>query len=740
MIISQTTKLTPVILCGGAGSRLWPLSRDEKPKQFHALFNEKSLLMNTMQRMPFGVFNGAQFTPAIILGSLGLRDTFAAEFSDTDIKPGGILLEPSIRDTAAAIAAVTRHVAAKDPDALLLVVPSDAKIDDHEAFRAAVAKAATTARTHDSIMLIGIKPTRPETQYGYIERGEPLDAAYKVKKFREKPDLKTAKDYLATGDFYWNAGMFLFRAGRMADEFAARQPEIWEKASLATDKAKEAGDKGFWVLEKDAFDAAPKLSIDYAIMEGADNVGVVEAAFDWDDLGSWSQLHDASQKDSDGNALIGPAFAIDGENNHIRSDGPIVGVAGAQGLTIVAEDNKVLVVPTEKSALVKNVTQTFKAQFKDDVAYDRSKPAIRKWLFDVCLPFWASAGLDPDYGGVHEAMAFDGTPAPHPKKRLRVLPRQIYCFAHAMNTGWEGMDDATLRSLFDNLVTTGWHKKEGGFIHLFNPDGTVQNPLRDTYDQCFVLLACAWLHRSKGWPEARQWADKTLSWMDENLADPHGGYVENSDRVMPRRANPHMHFLEAMLAWYEATGEEDFLNRAEKIVGLFQSCFYDPATGTLSEFFAEDWTPDRTGDVEPGHHYEWAWLLLRYNRLRPTEQLEQQAKMLFATAKAFGHHQQTKAACDTMRPDGTGLSNRARCWPQTEALKCAIEMEKLGVGGASALRAQMVDVLFDHYLSKYQPGGWCDAISAAGKPVAADMPSSTFYHVFCALIEHLNAD
>ncbi|MEO0542253.1 MAG: AGE family epimerase/isomerase [Pseudomonadota bacterium] len=740
MTTSDRAKLTPVILCGGAGSRLWPLSRDDKPKQFHALFNNKSLLQNTLDRMPPGAHDGALFEPAIILGSFGLRSVFEAEFFGSDNKPGGVLLEPSIRDTAAAIAAVTRHVAIKDPDALLLVVPSDAKIDDHAAFRAAVAKAAATASDRDSIMLIGIKPTRPETQYGYIERGDALDDGFTVKKFREKPDLATAKEYLATGDFYWNAGMFLFRAGRMAEEFAARQPEIWEKAAMAADKAQSVGNGDFWVLDKDAFDVAPKLSIDYAIMESADNIGVVEAAFDWDDLGSWAQLHDASTKNDDGNALIGPTFAIESTGNHIRSDGPVVGVAGAEGLTVVAEDGKVLVVPTDKSALVKNVTQTFKAQFKGNVAYDRSKTAIRSWLFETCLPFWAGAGLDPQFGGVHEALAFDGVPAPHTKKRLRVLPRQIYCFAHAMHVGWDGMDDETLRSLFNTLITTGWHEEEGGFIHLFNPDGSIQNPLRDTYDQCFVMLACAWLHRSKGWPEARQWADKTLRWMDDHLADPHGGYVENSDRVLPRRANPHMHFFEAMLAWFEATGEEDFLNRAEKIVGLFQSYFYDPATGTLSEFFAEDWTPDRTGDVEPGHHYEWAWLLLRYNRLRPTEDLEQQAKMLFATANAFGHHQTTKAACDTMRPNGTNLSNRARCWPQTEALKCAIEMEKIGVGGASALRAQMVDVLFDHYLGKYQPGGWCDAISDTGKPVAADMPSSTFYHVFCALIEHLNAD
>ncbi|MEO1745022.1 MAG: AGE family epimerase/isomerase [Pseudomonadota bacterium] len=739
--MKNTPKITPVILCGGAGSRLWPLSRDAKPKQFHALFNDQTLLANTIARMPEGDIDGARYTGAMVLGSASLADVFERAFRPPAPTPAHVLLEPSIRDTAAAIAAAAYKVAKADPDALLIVVPSDARIEDHGAFRTAVTKAAKLATDNDSIMLIGIKPTRPETQYGYIERGEAMGDGFAVKQFREKPDGDTAAKYLASGNFYWNAGMFLFRAGRMADEFATRRPQIWACAKAAVDHAVVSGDGVYTALDPAAFDQATKLSIDYAIMEGAQNVGVVEAAFDWDDLGSWAQLYDAAQKDESGNALTGSVFAVQAISNLLRSDGPIVAVAGVDGLSVVAEDNKVLVVPTAQSALVKSVTQTVKAHTKGNIKYDRSKAAIKSWLFETCLPFWADAGVDLVHGGVHEALAFDGTPAPHLKKRLRVLPRQIYCFAHAAALGWDGMDDATLRALFGTLVSTGWHEEEGGFIHLYKPDGTVKDPMRDTYDQCFVLLGCAWLHRSKGWPEARHWADKTLNWMDATLTDPvHGGYLENSDKDLPRRANPHMHFLEAMLAWYEATGEEDYLNRAAAMVNLFQTHFFDAATGSLTEFFAQDWTPDRSGRIEPGHHYEWAWLLLRFNRHRETEGLVQQAKMLFATARAFGHHVATGAAADTMAPDGTDVSDRARCWPQTEALKCAIEMEKLGVPGATALRAQMVDVLFDHYLGQYQPGGWCDAINAEGDRVAADMPSSTFYHVFCALVEHVYAD
>ena len=230
--------------------------------------------------------------------------------------------------------------------------------------------------------------------------------------------------------------------------------------------------------------------------------------------------------------------------------------------------------------------------------------------------------------------------------------------------------------------------------------------------------------------------------MDEALADPvHGGYREDSLDTQPRRANPHMHFLEAMLAWHDATGETAFLDRAEAMIDLFQNHFFDAGTGTLREFFAEDWTPlsetPAQRAVEPGHHYEWTWLLLRLLEKRERGGLERQARVLFSTARAFGHHGGTGAVANHVQPDGRALSQSARCWPQTEALKAAIALEARGVEAAAALRVQMIDVLFDRYLGQPLDGGWIDAIDARGRPVAVDMPSSTLYHVFCGLAEHL---
>lgn len=732
--------ITPVILCGGAGSRLWPMSRNEKPKQFHKLFNEQSLLVNTMNRLPEGNHDGITIQAPIILGSAKLRGAFERDLKGSNAAPSKIFLEPSIRDTAAAIAAVTAAQSIEDDNSFLLVLPSDARIDDHVAFQNTVAKAARVAAATDAIMTIGIQPTRPETQYGYIEKGAPLGAGYSVKHFREKPCVETAQEYLDSGNFVWNAGMFLYRAGRMADAYKQLQPEIWKQSAAAVSRGQSDG--VFTYLDKDAFDAAPKLSIDYAIMEKADNIGVVPAQFDWDDLGSWQQLYEGADKDAQGNATTGDVILVQANNNFVRSENVLVAAAGVENLSIIAEDNKVLVVPTNKAHLVKDVTTLFKEGFANQSALTNT--SIKHWLFEKALPLWASNGMDFENGGAHEALAFDGSVAPHPKKRLRVTARQIYVYSHAHMMGWQGDADKILRHCFDTLVNTGWHE-DGGFIHLYNPDGTVQNSTRDTYDQCFVSLAMAWLWRAKKWPEALSWGKQTLSFMDTHLADNiHGGYFENSEKSSPRRANPHMHFLEAMLAWYEATGDIDYLNRAEKFIDLFQQHFYDAATGSITERFNDDWSaitdPKADHDIEPGHHYEWAWLLMRYNALRPTDGLAARARTLFATANAFGHHEKTGAAADTMASDGSSISSRARCWPQTEALKAAIILEKSGMAAASKLRADMLQLLFDRYIDGPIEGGWYDAIDTDGQVNAPDMPSSTFYHIFCALAEHLESE
>ena len=732
MTASTGIAVTPVVLCGGAGSRLWPMSRDDRPKQFHALVDERSLLVNTVERVA-SLVPELSFRPALVVGSASLGDALEHELAGASVEPELIVLEPCIRDTAAAIAAAVSAIAEKDPDELVIVLPSDARIDDVEAFQHVVAKAARVARESDAIMTIGIKPSRAETQYGYIEKGEPLGEGFRTVRFREKPDLKTAQRYLESGDFLWNAGIFLFRAGRLAYDYKRLQPDIWKTASAAVAQGVRKGRR--LSLDPVAFASSPKLSIDYAIMEKAGNIGVVPATFDWDDLGSWAQLYDGAMKDADGNALSGDVIAIEASGTLVRASDATVAIAGVSDLVVVAEDGKVLVTHRDTTHLVKNATQAYKA--REDRA---NRKTVRSWLLETALPFWAEHGIDWRHGGVHEALLFDGSPAPHGKKRLRVLARQIYCFSHAKMLGWDGDAERILRHLFDTLTQTGWHA-DGGWIHLFNPDGTVQDASRDAYDQCFVLLGLAWLFRATGWPEARSWANRTLNYMDSVLADrDHGGFLETAAGDLPRRANPHMHCLEAMLAWYEATGEAAFLDRAEAVVALFEQHFFDPATSTLSEFFEPDWSPrrDSAADtrIEPGHHYEWVWLLERFLAQRDRPGVAAKARQLFATALAFGHHAATGAAADGVQPDGTALDRRARLWPQTEALKAALVYERQGLASAAALRKRSFDVLFAHYLDGPIAGGWYDAIDADGRVAADDMPSSTLYHVLCALAEY----
>ena len=244
--------------------------------------------------------------------------------------------------------------------------------------------------------------------------------------------------------------------------------------------------------------------------------------------------------------------------------------------------------------------------------------ALRRWATDTALPFWATAGFDRARGGFHEQLAADGTPSLTAPKRLRVQARQIYVYSHAAVLGWyDGLDLA-----FDALafMLARYRAPDGapGFVHLIAPDGTVANPLRDTYDHAFVLLALAWLFHASGDAQVRALIDEVLAFIDAHLTAPDGSYFEGIPRSLPRRQNPHMHAFEAMLALHERAGHPDAMARAGRLLALFETRFIDAKTGTLREYFTDAWTPapGAEGDiVEPGHHAEWTWLLRQYERL-----------------------------------------------------------------------------------------------------------------------------
>lgn len=424
----------------------------------------------------------------------------------------------------------------------------------------------------------------------------------------------------------------------------------------------------------------------------------------------------------------------------------MLAVAGLDDIIVVSQPDALLIAHRDKSDLVKDIAERIKkgGEWPPLAVAHSGRPvpsarAIRNWLFEKALPLWSGAGLDRVHGGVHEALNHDGSPADLGYKRLRVVARQIYCFANAALLGWDDSGDRVLRHCFDTLVNTGWHR-DGGWIHLWNSDGSVQDPQRDTYDQCFVLLALAWLWRAKKWPEAREWAERTIAYMDNHLVDrANGGFYESSLRLDYRRANPHMHYLEAMQAWYEVTGEQRFLDRAQTAVDLFTKVFFNPENWSVTEHFERDWSvrADKPARIEPGHHYEWVWLLLRHSRFAGQPHLKEYCRKLYATSHAFGHARGTDAVCDSMAPDGSDMVGTARLWCQTEALKAGLLARAEGLPGDETLFIRMLDVIFNRYLTTPVEGGWYDQIDPQGRVISKNMPTSTFYHVFCALVEYL---
>lgn len=333
--------IVPVILSGGSGTRLWPLSRASRSKQFIALTGGKAMIAETLARVA-----GDGFAPPLLVG--GAAQAAALE----SVAPGEatIVLEPSARNTAAAIALAAL---ALPRDAAMLVMPSDHAIPDAAAFAAAVRPAASLA-AEGWLVTFGVAPQSAETGYGYIRQGEPLAGdGFRVDRFVEKPDAATAEDYLAEGGYFWNGGIFLFTAGAYLDALEAHAPAIAAAARGAM--ATAARDRRTVRPEADAFAAAPSISVDYAVMEKAERVAVVPLAIAWSDIGSWDALHAIAAHDEAGNAIAGDVVAIDTRDCLVRSEGPLVATLGVSDLIVVATGDAVLVMPRGESQRVREI-------------------------------------------------------------------------------------------------------------------------------------------------------------------------------------------------------------------------------------------------------------------------------------------------------------------------------------------------------------------------------------------------
>ncbi|TWH64211.1 mannose-1-phosphate guanylyltransferase (GDP) /mannose-6-phosphate isomerase, type 2 [Azomonas agilis] len=348
----------PVILSGGSGTRLWPLSRAAMPKQLLALTEQASLLQATIRRVDS--IAGAQ--SSILICNNEHRFLIREQLQEIQHTPASIILEPIGRNTAPAIALAALKLMETDPEAVMLVLPADHVIDDQAAFKAAVYQAIPAAEA-GYLVTFGIVPTHPETGYGYIRMGEALsdlsseNPSCQVLSFVEKPDQQTAQRFLAEGNYVWNSGMFVLTARRYLDELQTHRPDIFEAVAQAW-KAR-TDDLGFCRPDQEAFVGCPSDSIDYAVMQSTQQAAVIPASFGWSDVGSWASLWQIADKDAEGNCIQGDVFVSDTQNSYVRAEHRHVAVIGLEDVVVVETADAVLVMHRDKAQEVKRAIQFF---------------------------------------------------------------------------------------------------------------------------------------------------------------------------------------------------------------------------------------------------------------------------------------------------------------------------------------------------------------------------------------------
>ncbi len=367
-------KIYPVVLSGGSGTRLWPLSRRHFPKQLLALSGDRTLLQRTILR----VAAEDLFHMPLVLANAEHRFVVAEQIREIGAAVRSIVLEPVGRNTAPAVAVAALLLLERDADAIMAVLPSDHLVEDQLGFEAAIELAAEAAR-RGVLVAFGIPPTGPCTEYGYLRRGGPLEGTvgcFRIASFVEKPDEATARRFLAAGDYAWNSGMFVLAAATYIKELERLRPDILAASRAAVGAARR--DLDFLRLDEAAFEDCPAQSIDRAVMERTDRGAVIPVDLGWRDLGSWSALWELGDKDPEGNVVHGDVVLADVSDSYVRGgDGRLVAAVGVEGLVIVATADAVLVTPKSRGAEIKNLVAHLEASGREEIAIHRR--VYRPW-------------------------------------------------------------------------------------------------------------------------------------------------------------------------------------------------------------------------------------------------------------------------------------------------------------------------------------------------------------------------
>jgi mannose-1-phosphate guanylyltransferase/mannose-6-phosphate isomerase len=712
----------PVIMCGGSGTRLWPASQPAWPKQFIALVGERSSFQDTVLR----VAGLAEARAPLIVAGVSHRAAIQAQLAELGIE-AVLLLEPEARDSAAAMAAAAAWIEREDPEGVAVVVSADHHIPDGAAFRRFMDQAVGGART-GAIVTLGVRPAGASTAYGYIRAGEGQDDIRPVAAFVEKPDAATAQAYVEAG-YLWNSGNFVVSAKTLADELTAHAPAVLAAARAAV--AEGVAIDGVTVLGA-AFRGAPKISIDYAVMEKTARAAVLPVDFAWSDLGAWDAVAAATPVDEAGNGGSASALFVNAANSFVRApEGVQVAVIGARDIAVVVEGSSVLVCDLSHSQSVKTAVDQLKALGRDGAKATGGFKTLAeasawydRWLRTSALPLWWSLGADHEHGGFREGLTPQGEPWLAPR-RARVQARQAYVYVAAGAIGWTGPWRQAAWHGLDGFLAD-FRREDGLFRTLVDTDGAPLDETALLYDQAFALLAMAELHRTEPGRIDLVAEAKALRASLQAIRHPAGGFRESVGQHF--QSNAHMHLLEAALAWSEA-GEASWDGLADEIVGMALTRFIDPEHGFLREFFDATWAPKPGNDgriVEPGHQFEWAWLLERWGVSRGRGDARAAARKLFAHG-IKGIDPVRGVAVNQLWDDLSVKDAGARLWPQTEYLKAALILgeESHAVAAANALKL---------YLDTPALGVWRDKLGADGRFVEEPAPASSFYHITCACL------